>query len=142
MSPSAAFLKWPMCAALLGLMLVCSTMTLPPGCGLVLVPREVALEVAAAVEEDVEIASAGDVDVANAVDSGERGREGFRDLARRHFGLARQIERSRKRGVSEARLRWPLVNDDVEVDVEVPRAPPRGAPPRVAGEDSAWALGL
>ena len=60
-SPSVALRRWPMCAALLGLMLVCSTITRPGAAAARRAPAQVRAQLAgerAAVEEQVHVAAA------------------------------------------------------------------------------------
>ena len=69
-SPSTALRRWPMCAALFGLMLVCSTITLPApsgpaGAGERAARRAGGRRSAGAVEEDVQVAGALDPELAH-----------------------------------------------------------------------------
>ena len=104
-SPSTALRKWPMCAALLGLILVCSTITLPGACwaadphpaaGWSHTPRGRAA--------DSGIRRPQSRPRRYALDRGKIGRNFLRDGSRRFPQLASEIERDGQREFAERSL--------------------------------------
>ena len=104
-SPSVALRRWPMCAALLGLILVCSTMIFSPESGAArALAAQQARAVSAAVEPHVEVAVAGDFDGGDAFDRADLRRQFRRDLLRRLPQLLGELERRRHRQLAELAL--------------------------------------
>ena len=94
-----------MCAALLGLMLVCSTMILPGDRLAVFVGRvQHAVAVSAAVQPHVDVAVAGHFERGHAFDGSQVRPPTPRDRARRLLQLAGQMERDRNRQFAEGGL--------------------------------------
>ena len=93
-----------MCAALFGLIAVCSTMVLSPAADAAsrrVEPAEPALQPVGAIEEEVEVAVRRGLDAGDAVDRAERAGELLRDGARRLAQPAGQRERERHGDVAE-----------------------------------------
>ncbi len=102
-----------MCAALFGLIAVCSTMTLPAsaGAGGCVRVEPAALQERRAIEKEVQVAVRRGLDARDAVDRAERGRQFLRDRARRLAQPARQLEGDRHRQVAQRAARRRLDDD-------------------------------
>ena len=112
---------WPMWAALLGLIEVCSTITCPGRVfglrsrreALVQLPRE-----GTAVQEQVDVAASGHLRAHDARSRAEQGRELRRDLARLAAERLGEIERGREREVAQVDARGILEGDLALLDAE------------------------
>ena len=107
-----------MWAALFGLMLVCSTMTLPARAGAAAGSRGERLDHRAAVEEEVEVAAALDPRLFHARGKPDRGGELRRDRARRLLQGLREVEGGGTRQVAEGDLGRPLEDDALDLRAE------------------------
>ena len=104
-----------MCAALFGLMLVCSTMIFSVDCSTATRLRsEEAGAVRGAVEADIDVAVAGHFQRRDALDQTDLGNQLLRDFLRRLAQLLRQLKRDRNGQFAEVRLLG-LLNDDLRL---------------------------
>ena len=105
-SPRMALRRWPMCAALLGLMLVCSTMILSglPARRSSSAPCQQFRAVVAAVQPDVQISVSRDLDGRDAFDRARVRQQLLRDGARRLLQLPRELKRRRHGDLAEGGL--------------------------------------
>ena len=104
-SPSTALRTWPMWAALLGLMFVCSTMIFSPAaaCGWRGSGQQGG-PVGGAVEPNVQVAVAGHFEGGHALDAGESGGQFLCDLSGGLAKLLGELERDRQGKLPERAL--------------------------------------
>ena len=136
MSPRMALRRWPMCAALLGLMLVCSTRILPGRCDIGhAAVRGRAIRAAAscfAVDPGVDVARARDLQLLEALEAADPGDNFFGDLARCLAQLLGQFESERQGVLAQLHL-GRLLDDDLR-QIETRRCAQKVA--HVLGEPS------